>query len=167
MFAYTGGLQGDAGIQGIQGDTGIQGIQGDTGGQGIQGIQGEQGEAGESGVNPWTDRGDIDGLDYEIGDLTIDGAWNDLDLSGIVGAAETLVLIRAYLDTNVAGKIGKFKTKGSTYNYNSPQIITSVASKATPFDIWIKTDSAGKIEYWFTADLAGTIRLTVGGYFTL
>jgi len=115
----------------------------------------------------FTDKGDVDALDYEIGDLTIDGQWNELDLSSKVGAAKVLVCIRAFLDTTVAGKIGKFKTNGSTYNYNSPQIITSVASKAIAFDIWVVTDAAGKIEYWFTADLAGTIRLTVAHYFVL
>ena len=43
MFAYTGGLKGDAGDTGATGDTGAKG---DTGIQGIQGIQGVKGDAG-------------------------------------------------------------------------------------------------------------------------
>lgn len=43
MFAYTRGLQGEAGAQG---DAGAKGDQGDAGAQGDQGIQGIQGEAG-------------------------------------------------------------------------------------------------------------------------
>lgn len=46
MFAYSGGLQGDAGVAGAKGDTGNTGAKGDTGIQGIQGIQGVKGDPG-------------------------------------------------------------------------------------------------------------------------
>lgn len=167
MFAYTGGLKGDTGEQGIQGDAGIQGIQGDAGIQGIQGEQGIQGIQGVAGSANFTDRGDLASIDWEIGDLTIDGAWHDLDLSGIVGANAALVCIRLLLDTSAAGKKGLFRTNGNSNSINVGQGYTAVLSKSFPQDMWVVTDAAGKIEYNFTADLAGIVRLSVAHWFVL
>lgn len=115
----------------------------------------------------FTDRGDPESDDFEFTDLIIDGQWHDLDLSSIVGTAKTLVCVRLYFNTTEASKFGKLRTKGNINSFNIVLGYTSVAGQSFPYDGWVVTDTTGKVEYNFTADLIGTIGITVAHYFTL
>jgi len=167
MFAYTGGLQGDAGIQGIQGDTGIQGVKGDDGIQGIQGIQGVKGDAGEAGVANFTDRGDLAAVDFDVNDFTKDSAFHILDISSKVGVGVRFVLIQLTLYITTIDEYFYIKTNGNDNSHNSFSKMNIPANDSQRYEGWVLTDATGKIEYSFSSGTYSTIDMRIRDYLAL
>lgn len=144
MFSSLFGRQGD------KGDTG------DTGEQGIQGIQGEQGEQGEQGVpgaTAYVDRGDPTGWDFEEGDLTIDGAWHDLNLNGVIGTGVKAVHLFVKIhDANEIGHSMTLRQNGNANEFNVVLLHNLTTTVGTYIDCIVLCDNAGKIEYKISAD---------------
>jgi len=113
----------------------------------------------------WNERGDVAAADFDEGDLTIDAAYHDLDLSAIVGAGQRLVMIRVNMVENTAGKQLRMKTKGMVNTWNHAVGITQVANKTLDHTFWVYTDAAGKIEYRFDNSTWGNIYVSIRGWF--
>ena len=169
MFAYTGGLKGDAGDTGATGDTGAKGDNGDAGIQGIQGIQGVQGEQGEQGVPGvaganFVDRGNFANPDYLYTDLTIDAAWHDLDLSGIIPAGAKAVLVRIEMTKSSGTGYALFKTKGNANDGNASVPYQSVSGATVQWDCWFIPDGDGVVSYLIGTATYSILSLFIRGW---
>lgn len=163
MFAFL--VRGPKGQDGDAGATGDTGAQGDAGAQGAQGDQGIQGIQGIQGPSMFTDRGDVAANDFEEGDLTMDDAYRDLDLSGIVGANAVLVMMRVRLMSDEGQKRIVLKTKGSSNAPNTAFSYDGGAGLAVDHIQFVMTDAAGKLEYKASVATWSIIELTVRGWF--
>jgi len=157
-FFGSKGPRGDAGATGSQG---AKGDTGDTGAQGAQGIQGIQGVAGDGN---YTDRGDPSAFDFNEANLTEDGTWRELDLSGVVGEAVRLVMLAVMLNATEVGKRAMFRTCGNSNERNADVMYTIKADANRSSTIWVQTDATGKIEYNIQAATWGGITITVRGW---
>lgn len=113
----------------------------------------------------WYDRGDVAAYDYTVATLTADGAWHDLDISGIVGAARRLVLINTYLKDNAGGKMLSLKTKGNVNGINIEECSTVVADKTCSRNAWLYTDTNGVLQYNIEVATWANTDLAIRGYF--
>lgn len=119
---------------------------------------------GQVGVK-WFDNGDLSSVTYAKEALTADGAWHDLDISGIVGKGSKLVLIQSYLNDNAGDKELKIRTKGNTNEVNIGTCHTQVANKTCDRNIFVYTDVNGIIQYKIDAATWQTIDLVIRGLF--
>lgn len=120
--------------------------------------------SGAKGIN-WHDRGNVTTVDYDSAHLTKDSDWHDLDISGIVGIGQKLVLIRAYINDSVGGKKCQFRTKGYANDFNVSRCITQVAAKTNDKECWVYTDANGIIQYYFDTATWYAINLVIRGWF--
>ena len=131
---------------------------------GLTGATGPQGPQGPPGA--FTNRGDPNGPDFVKANFTIDNLWHDLDLSGIVGAASKLVLIRGLFTSNTAGVQFLLKTKGNVSAWNGVTVFTQRVSGCIALDMWLCTDANGYIQYYVqNTGTWSVIQLTIGGWF--
>jgi len=113
----------------------------------------------------WYDRGNIVSLDYTKDVLTADGNWHDLDISGIIGIGEKLVLIQGYLKENAGGNGMKMRTKGYTNEINVAECKTQVADKICDHSYWLNTNLLGIIQYNIDIATWANIDLAIRGFF--
>jgi len=76
-------------------------------------------EAMKGLVQMYVDRGDPAAMDYVKTDLTIDGAWHDLNLSAIVPAGAKAVLLRTSLQSGAATDKIRYRKNGNTNEINA------------------------------------------------
>ena len=95
----------------------------------------------------WTNRGDENVYDFELGDLEADGDWHDIDLSGIISAGAKLVLLALELNHGTAGYFMQFRTKGHTSACAVVKVTTNAASRLVYTSICVQPDSDGIIQY--------------------
>jgi len=69
-------------------------------------------------IEMYVDRGDTAAYDYVKEDLTIDGAWHDLDLSSIVPAGAKAILLKTSLQSANPGDAIRYRKKGNTNEIN-------------------------------------------------
>ena len=98
--------------------------------------------AGES----WTDRGDEAGWDFLQSDLTTDNTWRDMDLSSIIGTNQATVFLRVSI-TETVGRSIQFRENGNTTTVNASVCVVPVSSQNIQYDINVRTDTSGIIEY--------------------
>lgn len=92
-------------------------------------------------------RGDPATYDYRAADLTLDGTWNDLDLSSIIPTKANAVVLGTNMQTTSAGDNIRFRRNGQASKYNISQIyIQSAGISMTP-DCIVPVDDNGVIEY--------------------
>jgi hypothetical protein len=108
------------------------------------------------------DRGDPADNDYTQASLTLDGAWNDLDLSSIVPAGATAVKMYVYITHANPYTFLSFRKNGNTNGKNICSVITHVAGQPNIRDIIVPCDSNRVIEYNATA--GSTIIIVVQGW---
>jgi len=109
----------------------------------------------------FVDRGDIVFPDYADPSLVKDGAWHDLDISGIVGAKKCLVLLSFCITATLANKKACIRTKGNVNYSNVVNLYTQAANTKKQCDIWVFTNSSGILEYYFDSTTWGGINITV------
>ncbi len=97
----------------------------------------------------FVDRGDPAAWDKQVGDLTTDGTWKDLDLSAIVPAAGEgmLALLHVEVKDDAAGSVFAVREKGNSNAYNVGSVVTQVANVLTTADLWVLLDGARTIQY--------------------
>jgi len=93
------------------------------------------------------DAGDTAAWDFELGDLTTDGTWYDLDLSGTVPAGAKAVFLHVTIVDNAVGSWINFRENGNSNNYNRSLIRTQIADVGMESDILVFCDSSRVIEY--------------------
>lgn len=117
-------------------------------------------EAMKGLVEMYVDRGDPASYDYAKTDLTIDGAWHDLDLKAIVPAGAKAVLIVGHVEGNAVDWTIKFRKKGNTNEVNHGGMETLRAQVERCRMMICSIDANRVLEYnadnqaWTTLDLA-------------
>ena len=112
----------------------------------------------------FTDRGNVASADFSAGDLTKDGAWHDLDLSGIIPAGTKRVMLRVQIIALATIGVMKVKTKGNAQDVNVD--IASMETNGFPENttLLVVPDADGIVEYWMTNVTYITVLVTVAGW---
>jgi len=96
----------------------------------------------------FVDRSDIDGKDWGIGDLTLNGQWQDLDLTGKIGVGAVLVLLSiANLRSTSAMSYIHFRKKGNTNNFNVDAYNIPLANEYFITSFLVMPNANGVIQY--------------------
>lgn len=112
----------------------------------------------------WVDRGDPSAFDWEVGDLTTDGNYHDLDLSSIVPSGATLVRLRVVLN-DTAGNSVTFRENGNSNAHNNGDLFCQVSGKTITGQFVIPCDSNRVIEYRATNTSFTTLSILVAGWY--
>lgn len=121
--------------------------------------------SGQGGVGYMiVDRGDPTGDDFTEGNLTIDGNWHDLALSGLVPTGASWVLLKGYIAaTTPAGKTLKLRENGNANAYNIGYAAPQAANISQGFEFFIRMDSTRVIEYAITTGMT-IVSMVVSGW---
>jgi len=117
-----------------------------------------------STICPYTDRGDPDAVDFEVGDLIANGAWHDLDLSSIIAEGATLVHLRVKIYDDAAERAISFRKKGNSNEINIGVAKENYAERSNYEDVWVACDSNRVIEYKATNTTITILDITVAGW---
>ena len=121
--------------------------------------------SGLVGRTNYVDRGDPSSWDWEVGDLTTDATWRDLDCSAIVPAGAIALDLLVWLKDDAAGSNIMFKKKDNTNDISLADVRTQVANVDIAQRFIIACDTNRIVEY-YGKDLAFvTIRIHVCGWF--
>lgn len=112
----------------------------------------------------WVDRGDPASSDYEAGDLTMDSAWHDLDLSSIVPAGATMVALYVIIQDGATDSQVKFRKNGNSNVINRAQIRTQVVNGSIDGNMIVHCDQNRVIEYFINATLTICTIIVTGWY---
>ena len=112
----------------------------------------------------FVDRGDPSAWDFEEGVLTTDDTWRDLDLSSIVPAGATQVLIGGYIADDVLGTYFQLRENGNSDGYNAFTLTTQVANVGIEINALVSLDSNRVIEY-LGKTVAFVIKIVVRGWY--
>ena len=74
--------------------------------------------------NKFIDRGDFSGTDFSESTFTAVASWADLDLSSIIPAGTTAVLITLYIRDSAVNSEFDFRTKGNVNISNKGRLAT-------------------------------------------
>jgi len=104
--------------------------------------------------------------DYTVASFTKDATWRDLDLSAIVPANATAVLLTFYLNNNTAGEAVLFRKNGNTNTNERLEGSIVVVNLNHWFQGVIPCDTGRVIEYYATnAGTWAAIGVIVMGWF--
>jgi hypothetical protein len=116
------------------------------------------------GGHVYVDRGDPSSWDYVVGDLTVDSAWHDLDLSSIVTDSDALLVhFRVQITSSSGGKVVMLRENGNTNSYNSLVCLKSSDGVPQIQDGLVSCDTSQVIEYYVTSGVA-ELGLSVRGW---
>lgn len=107
---------------------------------------------GAGGGLIFVDRGDPAAVDLDKDDVTIDGAYHDLDLSGIITDSDAVIVeFRMIIrDAQAAGAF-TIRAKGNSNSVNIAREYAYVANEAVEGANWCPLDEDLKCEYTITA----------------
>jgi len=117
-------------------------------------------------IEMYVDRGDPAAVDYEKEDLTIDGAWHELDLSAIVPAGAKAVLFASRCEGNAVNWKICIRKKGNTNTVNQACLETIRANVTRYRTGTVAVDVNRKVEYNADNQAWTTLSLTVRGWWT-
>ena len=121
-----------------------------------------------SGAEKFTDRGDPASYDFAVGDLTTDGTWktagSGLDLSGIVDAGATAVLLRVHVIDDALGSTIEFRKSGSSNAINISMVEPPVVNVSLYADLIVPLASDRIVEYKGANVTFTTINIAVKGW---
>jgi len=92
-------------------------------------------------------RGDPAAWDFMLANFTIDNAWHELDLSGIVPAKAKAVHLIVYAHNSILGQAVQFRHTSQVNEVNRAFCKTIVANLSNWFDIVQALDADRKIDY--------------------
>jgi len=114
----------------------------------------------------YVDRGDPSGSDFTESDLTTDGTWRDLDLSSIVPAGATHVILEVTLYDGVAGYGIQFRKNGYSNETTCSYTWVQAANTWIGDQVIIPLDSNRVIEYKAGNITFTNINVSVSGWIT-
>jgi len=117
-------------------------------------------------ISMYVDRGDPTAVDFAKEDLTLDGAWNTLDLSAIIPVTAKAVLMAGHVKGNSSNWVIDFKKGGQTNDFNHAGMNTLRANVARHRDIIVAVGAARTIEYCADNEAWDTLGLLVRGWWT-
>lgn len=109
-------------------------------------------------------RGDPAAEDFDTVNFTRDGAWHDLDLSGIVDVNAKAVHLEIYYNCVNVSIDSKFRINGQANEFNISHLVTQIAGVPFATDIVVAIDSTGVIEYKINAAAWIFYQMTVRGW---
>lgn len=112
----------------------------------------------------FTDRGDPAAADKIASGLIIDSAFHDWDLSAIVPAGATSVLLRVVANNTSASATLLLRKNGNSNSANVTRLDTQVANIYVFADAVVPCDSNRIIEYYVANSGTWNITLTVAGW---
>jgi hypothetical protein len=98
----------------------------------------------------YVDRGDPAAADFAWADVTADGTWRDLDLSGIVPVGTKAVSLYVWLSDNAVNSEIQFRKNGNSNEYAVQSTATQVANIIIRQNMIIACDTNRIIEYKIT-----------------
>ena len=102
----------------------------------------------------YVDRGDPAVVDYDQTKLTIDDAWHDLDLSGIITDDDAvLVHILAIIKDDVTGSVLNMRKNGNTNALNISAVRTQAVNVYMDNEFSVSLDDNLVIEYNITTGM--------------
>ncbi len=114
----------------------------------------------------FVDRGDPAAADFEVGDLTTDGTWKDLDLATIVGDARVRsVLIHVKVQDGAVSSLMQFRKKGNADVVARSAVRTQVANIINEGTFIVPCSTAQVIQYHGSNLTFSTIEIIVLGWF--
>ena len=113
----------------------------------------------------YVDRGDPVDYDFQVGDLTTDGAWHDLDLSSIVPEGATLVHLRILVMDGLTVQLLYIAEKGNSNAANSLFVQTQVANIVSFNEGIVKLDSSRVVQYKASNTTWTTMNIVVRGWY--
>lgn len=119
---------------------------------------------GSSGIDHFVDRGDPAAWDKQVGDFTTDGAYHDLDLSAIVPAGATAVLISGYIQDDAINSYLAFRKNGNAQAKIQAVVRTQVIDNPMDFCFIVACDVNRVIEYVGAAVTFTAINFVVSGW---
>ncbi|MBA7611857.1 hypothetical protein ES703_19088 [subsurface metagenome] len=100
------------------------------------------------GIPPtYIDRGDVEFADWNRDDLTIDGAWHELDVSAIVPANASAILFNMWMEDGVVHQFAGLRKSGRVYAWMEWGGWTQVGGAVVQQGIIVPTSPNGKVEY--------------------
>lgn len=99
-------------------------------------------------------RGDPAGVDFGIGDFTIDNAWHERDLAAIVPEHAKAVDVRLSVSSFANNEAADFRRHGQANEINTARIITQTGLIGMAADLTIPVDADRKFDY----------KIAVGGW---
>jgi hypothetical protein len=118
-----------------------------------------------SGLPVYVDRGDPSAYDVQLGALTTDATYRDLDLSSVVPVGGIAVHISAIFTDDAVGNILAFRENGNSNTYNILIGRTQVADVASYIDGIVRLDANRVIEYYASNTTWTSINILVRGWF--
>lgn len=112
----------------------------------------------------FVDRGDKNVNDKFTGDFAKDGAWHDLDLSAIVPAGSSAVVLKIKGQTTAAPGALVFRKNGNTGGETVSGLYTQVANVPTLASVFVALDAGRIVEYLASALTWTTLDLCVVGW---
>lgn len=112
----------------------------------------------------FVDRGDPDAYDFTTGDFTYDNNYQDIDLSGIVGAKACLVLIGLRIKCATTTEYLYWREKGNSNEFNVVHRQIKTANVFINYEVWVQTDATGKIEFKATPGTYTNMDFVVKGW---
>ena len=110
------------------------------------------------------DRGDSAAYDFAVGDLTTDGAWNDLSLCDIVTVGAKAVLLMGHVQGNGTDWEIIFREKGNTNEINHGGMETLRANVERHRSAIVNLDNSRCIQYKADNEAWDTLNLAVRGW---
>lgn len=110
------------------------------------------------------DRGDPGAPDFQIGVLTLNAAWHDLDLSAIIPEGTHLVLIRLELVNAFIGTAFEMRNKDNINDQNSAKFLIPVAGIECYTTFLVTPDSNRVIQYWGAGVGWVVVDIIIGGW---
>jgi len=117
-------------------------------------------------IDMYVDRGDPAAYDYAKEALTLDGAWNDLDLSAIVPAGAKAIFIMGHVEGNAIDWKIKFRKKGNINEVNHGGMETIRANVERHRSSIVSCDANRVIQYNADNKAWAELNLSVRGWWT-
>jgi len=102
--------------------------------------------------------------DFQVGDLTTDGSWRDLDLSGILPANAIAAQLRLRVEDGVVGNVFNLRRNGNANALEATATFIQVANQDFEQALIIPCDANQVIEYWATNTVWTVINIHVLGW---
>jgi len=117
------------------------------------------------GIPPtFIDRGDPAAWDYAAGDFTKDGNWHELDVSAIVPAGATAVLLKYEFQGVAVDTTFEFRKDGNANAYNTAKIRAVIAGVVHYCDCVCPISTDRKLEYRQTGNPIININVVIKGW---
>ncbi|MBA7528715.1 hypothetical protein ES705_20903 [subsurface metagenome] len=112
----------------------------------------------------FVDKGDPIAADFNLGMLTLDGNYHELDLSGVIPVGTKLVMIRLHIEGLEGPLIYSFRKKGNTNEINIHKFVGYTIAGEGDGTVFVACSSDLKIEYNLPSNEYTCCDLTVGGW---